>query len=79
MTRGGGSYLSAAAEAHARIPSGHPEGFLEAFGNIYANVAAAIHGLDADYPDVAAGARGVRFIEAALRSAENGATWTSVE
>ena len=51
-----------------RLPGGHPEGFIEAFANIYRSVAAAIHagrddGDGFDYPDVRDGARGVRFIE----------------
>jgi len=54
--------------ARTRLPGGHPEGFIEAFANIYTNVAAAIHagrddGEAFDYPDVQDGARGVRFIE----------------
>jgi predicted dehydrogenase len=86
----GHSYLSAAAQRATRIPSGHPEAFFEAFANLYGNalrtIAARIAGTapdpaDLDFPTVQDGARGVKFIETALRSselAEGGATpWVS--
>jgi predicted dehydrogenase len=70
-------YLAPAAQHGSRIPSGHPEGYLEAFANIYGNVlrtiAARVAGeepdpLDLDFPTVRDGAAGVHFIHAALRS-----------
>jgi hypothetical protein len=73
------------AQRAGRIPPGHPEGFIEAFANVYLGVAAAIraHGqrpapdpLEADYPDVEDGARGVRFIEKVVESAGSQAKWT---
>jgi predicted dehydrogenase len=68
MHRAGDAGLCTAADS--RLPGGHPEGFIEAFANIYKNVAAAIHagrddGNEFDYPDVHDGARGVRFIASA--------------
>ncbi len=42
LTRNGGAYLGAAAQANSRLPSGHPEAFIEAFANVYTNVASAI-------------------------------------
>lgn len=87
-TRAGGPYLGAAAAAASRIPSGHPEGFIEAFANLYRNVALAIRlrageqlpaGTPApDYPGAGAGARGVAFVEAAVRSQAQGSVWTGV-
>lgn len=69
--------VGADANAHSRIPAGHPEGYLAAFANVYGNVASAIRGDgDADYPTVADGARGVRFIDATVRSAASDAKWT---
>lgn len=74
--------LSEAARRATRIPSGHPEGFHEAFANLYADfadaVAAAITGeaadaLALDFPTVHDGVRGVAFVEACLRSSETGA------
>lgn len=87
-TRAGGPYLGAAATAASRLPSGHPEGFIEAFANLYGAVAAAIRvregaapvpgSEELDYPDVHAGARGVAFITAAVRSQADGSAWTPV-
>jgi predicted dehydrogenase len=82
-TRGQG-YLGAAAQRAARIPSGHPEGFHEAFANVYANAIRTIRALDAgrtpdpldlDFPTAQDGARGVHFVETAVRSAREGAVW----
>ena len=84
LTRGA-PWLHPAALRAGRIPPGHPEGFIEAFANVYLGVAEAIraHGrgrapepLEADYPDVQVGARGVRFIEAVLASARSTEKWT---
>ncbi|TQI77194.1 putative dehydrogenase [Bosea sp. AK1] len=70
-------WLCEAARRAGRIPAGHPEGFIEAFANIYRGVFADIRArkagmkadpLDADYPKVGDGARGVRFIECAVAS-----------
>ncbi len=70
-------WLCESARRAGRIPAGHPEGFIEAFANIYRGVFADIRArkagttadpLDADYPTVGDGARGVRFIECAVAS-----------
>ncbi|MGO4172606.1 Gfo/Idh/MocA family protein [Bosea sp. TAF32] len=70
-------WLCEAARRAGRIPPGHPEGFIEAFANIYRGIFADIRAhqagrvadaLDADYPTVVDGARGVRFIECAVAS-----------
>lgn len=80
-------WLHPAALRAGRIPPGHPEGFIEAFANVYLGVAAAIRAkaagvqadpLEADYPDIEAGVRGVRFIEAVLVSARSTQKWTSL-
>lgn len=67
--RRGHAYLSAAAQEAGRIPPGHPEGFIEAFANMYRAAAASIrtrtHG---DAPTVEDGARGVHFIHTAIQS-----------
>ncbi|SHF48266.1 Predicted dehydrogenase [Fodinibius roseus] len=76
----GNPYLSKAAEAGNRIPPGHPEGFIEAFANIYSNVADVIgarlggrepEALSLDFPTVQDGARGVHFIHKAIESGKN--------
>lgn len=86
LTRGA-AWLHPAALKAGRIPPGHPEGFIEAFANVYLGVAAAVRAhaagrkpdpLEADYPDVEAGARGVRFIEAVLASSRSQDKWTKL-
>jgi predicted dehydrogenase len=76
FTRNGGGYLSAASTSHSRLPSGHPEAFIEAFANVYGNVAAAIRGESADFPTVADGARGLHFIETTVASSRSDKKWT---
>ncbi|MFM8981397.1 MAG: Gfo/Idh/MocA family protein [Spartobacteria bacterium] len=85
IRRTGLGYLGANAAANTRIPAGHPEGYLEAFANIYRNFAnhirAAIDGTkpDAtalDYPKIEDGIRGMAFIEAAVDSSKHNARWT---
>lgn len=84
LTRGA-PWLHAAARRASRLPPGHPEGFIEAFANVYLGVAAAVraHGsdkpadeLESDYPGIEAGARGVRFIEAVVASSTSEGKWT---
>lgn len=83
ILRRGGPGLSAAANAATRIPAGHPEGYLEGFARIYADAADLIAARKAgkpapatDLPGVEAGVEGVRFIEAAVRSAAADGRWT---
>ncbi len=87
LTRGS-PWLSESARRAGRIPAGHPEAFIEAFANVYLGVAADIRAraggriadpLDADYPNVEDGARGVRFIEKVVESAASEKKWTSVD
>lgn len=76
----GNAYLSEAARNRLRLPAGHPEGFIEAFANIYKDFAleflARRNNEKApewiDYPTVYDGLRGVRFIEAAVSSSSSG-------
>ena len=87
LTRGS-PWLGEAARRATRLPTGHPEAFIEAFANVYLGVAAHIRALqagtepdplDADYPRLADGARGVRFIEKVVESAASQAKWTSMQ
>jgi len=85
LTRGA-TWLSEAALKACRMPTGHPEAFIEAFANVYIGVAADIHArvatgapasaADAEYPRVEDGARGVRFIERTVASAGSSMKWT---
>lgn len=83
LTRGSQGLCDAATQA-TRLPSGHPEGFIEAFANIYLGVAADIRArlggnqaAAADYPRVEEGARGVYFINKVLASAHSQEKWTT--
>ena len=87
LTRGS-SWLSEPAKRACRIPPGHPEGFFEAFANVYLGVAADIRArmagtradpIAADYPRVEAGARGVKFIEKTVESARNERKWVGMD
>ena len=79
-------YLGAAAQAHMRTPSGHPEGYFEAFANIYRNFASAIvahaagelHDSLLDYPTIEEGVSGLAFIDAIIRNDSGGEKWTKV-
>ena len=71
------------ADGRSRLPAGHPEGFIEAFANIYRDTAAAIRGapgiVDALVPGIAAGVRSMRFVERAVASSAARAGWTDLE
>lgn len=88
LVRGGHGGTSASAEV-SRMPAAHPEGYIEAFANFYRDAAAIVRAhragrpvdpaLEARVPDVGAGARGVRFVSAAVASNRTGGAWTKVE
>jgi predicted dehydrogenase len=87
LTRGS-PWLCPSAQRASRLPPGHPEAFIEAFANVYLGVAADIRAratghaadpLDADYPRVEDGARGVRFIEKVVQSARSEQKWTLLD
>ena len=86
ITRGGAGAGPAAA-AVSRIPPGHVEGYLEAFANIYTGCAelitARLEGREPEpaarlVPSVEDGARGVKFITAAVESSSRGGVWTEL-
>jgi predicted dehydrogenase len=75
-------YLGAAAMGVTRTPSGHPEGYLEAFANIYRDFADAVRGNVPEHPSYASladGVRGMKFIQAAHDSSAQGAAWVEIE
>ena len=83
-TRGGGPYLGAAAGGATRIPSGHPEGYLEAFANIYTAtfdaIAKRIAGekfetVNTVYPNVYDGVEGMLFITQCVKSSQENGAW----
>lgn len=71
--------ISAAAARASRFPAGHPEGFVEALGNIYDEfTASVISRKNRDFPGAREGIRSMRFVEAALKSAKRGSRWVKV-
>jgi predicted dehydrogenase len=82
--RTGGGYNSSFAAHNTRIPAGHPEGYLEAFGNLYRNfaltVSATINGETPkaewlDFPGVEEGIRGMAFVENVVASSQSNEKW----
>ena len=88
ILRAGGNYgdrLSSYAIHNSRTPGGHPEGYLEAFANIYHNfaltVSARIDGTTPtpemlDFPRVDEGIRGMAFIDNVVKSSQSDEKWT---
>jgi predicted dehydrogenase len=83
-----GSYQSSYATHNTRTPGGHPEGYLEAFGNLYRNFTQTLQAkLDGttpapeslDFPSVDEGIRGMAFIDNVVRSAQSTEKWTTFE
>jgi predicted dehydrogenase len=85
ITRGGPGAGEAAARL-TRTPSGHPEGYLEGFANIYAEAARAIDAVkagrpipdDVIFPTVHDGVRGVAFVEACIASSKRNGAWVDL-
>jgi predicted dehydrogenase len=86
ITRGGAGAGSAAAAA-TRVPSGHPEGYIEAFAQVYRDIAELILAANSGRapgagallaPTAEDGVRGVRFIHAVVESSRRDAAWTTV-
>jgi len=85
ILRRGEPYLCDAAKRASRLPPGHPEGYYEAFGNLYRGFADAIIArregtrIDEDFPTAVDGARTMAFIETALESNAAGGKWMRVK
>ena len=84
VIRTGGAALSAWASANTRIPAGHPEGYLEAFANLYRHFAAVLQArlvgeepnpVDLDFPSIEEGVRGMQFIEAMASTRHSNQKW----
>ncbi|KIC89960.1 Gfo/Idh/MocA family protein [Flavihumibacter sp. ZG627] len=83
--RAGSAYLSDLAKHNCRTPGGHPEGYLEAFANLYKNftlaLSARLNNTTAkdivEFPSVAEGIRGMAFIENVVRSNDSNEKWVS--
>lgn len=80
----GNDYFGEAALRATHLPSGHPEAFFEAFGNVFMNATDTMRArlvgeqpsaLELDFPDVYDGARGVKFIEKVVESSQSDQKW----
>jgi predicted dehydrogenase len=87
LLRRGGPALGEAAVLASRIPGGHPEGYLEAFAQLYRDFAEQCRARQEGrlpapasllLPGVEAGLRGVAFVDAAIRSARDNSAWTAM-
>lgn len=88
VIRPGVGKLSASANAHIRVPAGHPEGYFEAFANIYRNFARTVrkrmngqepNAIDLDFPTIEEGIRGMLFVEKVLESSKSEQKWIKIE
>lgn len=84
LLRTGTAFVSPAASANTRLPSGHPEGFIEAFASIYRNFALRVLQPNSnmalyDFPDIEAGVRGMLFIYKAVESGKSNEKWLLLE
>ncbi|MFC1608142.1 Gfo/Idh/MocA family protein [Candidatus Latescibacterota bacterium] len=88
ILRTANGYLSERSLMNARIPAGHPEGFIEAFANLYRNYIMALKAIldgkepkpeHLDFPSVKDGVRGMAFIETVVASGKSGDKWTDFQ
>lgn len=88
IMRAGQAYLSDNAKAYVRTPAGHPEGYLEAFANIYRSFTKAfrdykpgkkINPEKYDFPDVADGVHGMIFVETVVKSTQSNKKWVTIK
>lgn len=87
IRRRGTPFVGKAAAAATHIPAGHPEGFHDAFANLYRNFFRALTAVQAgrkvresdyDYPTVHDGVRGMAFLEAVVRSSRSDRKWLNL-
>ena len=84
ILRTGQPYMSDEAKAATRLPAGHPEGFLEAFANLYKMIIADIRRVEegnkamGGYPTVYDGLRGMQFVTKAVESHKSGNVWVNM-
>ena len=86
IRRTGTGYVGSFAKHNTRVPAGHPEGYLEAFANLYRNFALTLQARAAgtlpppealDYPGIEDGVRGMAFIENVIASGKSTEKWTA--
>ena len=88
IVRTSNGYMSGIAAFNSRTPAGHPEGYIEAFANLYRNFALALRARlkgeepapeTLDFPSVEEGVRGMRFIEAIVSTGATDKKWIWIE
>lgn len=88
IVRVSNGYMSGIAAFNSRTPAGHPEGYIEAFANLYRNFALALGAIlegkepapeTLDFPSVEEGVRGMRFIEAIVSTGATDKKWIRIE
>lgn len=88
IIRTGSGYVSEHTQKNTRTPAGHPEGYLEAFANIYVAFHEAVtdhkngeykSASDYDFPDVVEGIRGMAFVDTMIESSKSETKWTPVK
>ena len=74
------AYLAAQVRQYCRTPAGHPEGYLEAFANIYRDFALALRQPTASNlaASISEAVRGMAFLQAAVASSKQNAAWVSI-
>jgi predicted dehydrogenase len=87
VVRAGWGYNADAAKKSSRTPAGHPEGYLEAFANLYVNFAKAVRDhksgkkidpVKYDFPDIEDGVRGMAFVDTVIKSSKANTKWTKL-
>ncbi len=83
-TRNGGPYLAPRSASSSRLPAGHPEGFFEAFANVYVaafdamvkrSAGESVESIDTLYPNIYDGVEGMLFITQCVASSRDNAAW----
>ena len=84
LIRTGNTYLAQDAMDHTRVPAGHPEGYIEAFANIYHNFANQIRAFEENtqashtVPAIHDALRGMAFIQASIASSDAEQAWQTI-
>ena len=80
IVHAGGPQVGAVAAGYIRTPTGHPEGYLEAFANIYRDFAAVLRGQDAPLlPGITDALRGMTFVDTAVAASKAAAGWVKLQ
>ena len=87
IVRTNNSYVSGISAYNSRVPAGHPEGYLEAFANLYRNFATALRAVlngekptveSLDFPSAEEGVRGMKFIETVVSAGDTNEKWLKI-